>query len=234
MSVPVCHRISLAVAETPAIAMRFMARPEEARLLEARIRSHMDPAAVGVEVAVDERQATSAAAMVRALLDSLPADDVSLKESVDRDQLGNVALKLDFCVAMARDVADPAPRLGEVVVRFRRIVSGAAAGGEETCRVTMTDPAADQDTDALVGLFTRALGSVLMTHGHAAHLSVAQQPVAAVVGSADEAVTGLLRALDAAGLASHADRLQAAFPEGAVLAPGGAAPDGDAGAVLAA
>ena len=63
MSVPVCHRLSFAVAETPAIAMRFMALPEEARLLESRIRSQVDPALVSLDVAAEEGQATAAAVM---------------------------------------------------------------------------------------------------------------------------------------------------------------------------
>ena len=225
MSVPVCHRLSFAVAETPAIAMRFMALPEEARLLESRIRSQVDPALVRLDVAAEEGQAIAAAAMVKAVLDSLPAGDVSLAESVDRDQLANVALKLDFCVAMARDVRDPPPRLGEVVVGFQRGAADQAvpAGGHETFRVTMTDPAADQDTDALVGLFTRALSCVLVTHKHAARLTVAQQAAPDPVGSARDALVRLLRELDAAGLAGYADQVQAAFPDGAVAVPAGTA-----------
>ena len=225
MSVPVCHRLSFAVAETPAIAMRFMALPEEARLLESRIREQVDPAMVSLDVAAEEGQATAAAVMVKAVLDSLPAGDVSLAESVDRDQLANVALKLDFCVTMARDVRDPPPRLGEVVVRFRRGTAdqGVPAGGHETFRVTMTDPAADQDTDALVGLFTRALSCVLVTHRHGTGLSVVQKAAPDPLGSARDALVLLLRELDAAGLASYADQVQAAFPDGAVAAPVGTA-----------
>ena len=132
---------------------------------------------------------------------------------------------VDFCVAMARDVRDPAPRLGEVVVRFQRVVGGqeAPAGGHEIFRVTMTDPAADQDTDALVELFTRALSCVLVTHRHGAGLSVAQRAAPEPAGSARDAVVRLLRELDAAGLAGYADQVQAAFPDGDVAAPAGTA-----------
>ncbi len=232
MSRTVCHRISVTVAGTPAIALRFLATPEEAGLLGSRIRAQVDPAEVGVEITVEDDAATSAAGMVDALLASLPSADVSLGESVGRDQLVNVAGKLDFCVAMAGDVLagevrDQAPRLGEVLVRFQRVGAGADAGaqsdGLDTCRVVMTDPAADQDTDALVGLFTRALGDVLVTHGHATRLSVTQRRAADLVGSADDAVAALLRALHAAGLPMQAELIQAAFPEGEA-----AASDGDA------
>ena len=223
MSIPVCHRIRFAADGAPAIAVRFMALPEEARLLESRIGGCLDPAVASLEVDADARQATSAASMVKVLLGSVPAEDVSLAESVDRSQLVNVALKLDFCVAMAKDVRDPAPRLGEVLVRFQRAGSGqeGSAGRQETFCVTMTDPAADQDTDALVGLFTRALSAVLVTRGHASRLSVTQQPASEPVGSADAALAELWRALDAAGLASQADQLQAAFPDGMVAVPAG-------------
>ncbi len=225
MSRTVCHRISVTVAGTPAIALRFLATPEEAELLGSRIRAQADPAEVGVEIAVEDGAATSAAGMIDALLASLPSADVSLGESVGRDQLVNVAGKLDFCVAMAGDVRDQAPRLGEVLVRFQRVGAdaGARADGPDTCRVVMTDPAADQDTDALVGLFTRALGDVLVTHGHATRLSVTQRRAADLVGSADDAVVALLRALDAAGLPVQAELIQAAFPEGVAAASDGAA-----------
>ncbi len=215
MSVPAFFRMGFTVAEAPTIAMRFMARPEEVALIEARIRSHVDLARVRFEVAAEAREATSAAAMVGALVGSLPSADVSLAESVHRDQLANVALKLDFCVAMARDVGGATPQVGEVLVRFQRVANG-VAGAEETHCVAMTDPAADQDTDALVGLFTRTLGDVLVTHNHAARLVVTQRAVPETVGAADEAVTRLLRGLDAAGLATYADQVQAAFPEGGV------------------
>ena len=95
----------------------------------------------------------------------------------------------------------------------------APADGHETFCVAMTDPAADQDTDALVGLFTRALSAVLVTRDHATRLTVTQRPALASVGSADDAVARLLRELDAAGLATHADQVQAAFPDGAVAGP---------------
>ena len=87
----------------------------------------------------------------------------------------------------------------------------------------MTDPAADQDTDALVGLFTRALSCVLVTPKHGAGLTVAQKAAPEPVGSARDALVRLLRELDAAGLASYADQVQAAFPDGAVDAPAGTA-----------
>lgn len=209
----------------PAIAVRFMALPDEARLLEGRLVSCLDPDAVSIQVDADESRATSAASMVEALLGSLPAEDVSLAESVDRSQLTNVALKLDFCVTMARDVRDPAPRIGEVLVRFERAGSGkeGAAGRQERFCVTMTDPAADQDTDALVGLFTRALSAVLVTRGHASRLFVTQRPALEPVGSADAALAVLWRELDAAGLTTQADQLQAAFPDGTVAVPDGTA-----------
>lgn len=212
MSVPAFFRMGFTVAEAPTIAMRFRALPEEAALIEARIRGHVDLAKVRFEVAAEAREATSAADMVGGLVGSLPSADVSLAESVHRDQLVNVALKLDFCTAMARDVGGEAPQVGEVLVRFERVATGA----EELFCVAMTDVAADQDAAALVGLFTRTLGDVLVTHNHAAHLVVAQRVVPETVGGADEAVTRLLRGLDAAGLATYADQVQAAFPEGAV------------------
>ncbi len=221
MSIPVCHRIALTVTETPTIAVLFMALPEEARRIESRIKSQMNPAMVALDVAADERRATSATSMVKALFDSLPSNGVSLVESISRDQLMNIALKLDFCVAMARDVPKQALRLGEILVEFQRTAPNQVtqAGEGETFCITMTDPAAEQDTDAMVGLFTRVLADVLVTHEYATRLSVTQQPVSIPERSAYDALTRLVRELDAAGLPDYADQVQTAFPEEGNAAP---------------